>query len=105
MKFIETPIFSRVIQGLLPDAEYRALQCALILRPEQGVLIKGSGGLRKIRWRAPNRGKRSGLRIVYYWHEFEESFYMLWAYSKAGQEDLSPKQLRALSRIVREEFK
>lgn len=89
---------------LLPDTDYRALQSALMLRPEQGVLIKGSGGLRKIRWSGAGRGKRGGLRIIYYWHEGEESFYMLLAYSKSDQDDLSSRQLKILSCAVREEL-
>jgi len=66
VKFIETPIFSRQLYDLLADDEYRALQLALLLRPEQGARIAGSGGLRKLRWRLRGKGKRGGLRIIYY---------------------------------------
>ena len=48
MQFIETPIFTKAVQAILSDDEYRALQGTLMLRPEQGVLIKGSGGLRRV---------------------------------------------------------
>lgn len=50
MRFVETPIFTKVITGLLDDDEYRSLQIALMLRPEQGPVIRGAGGLRKVRW-------------------------------------------------------
>jgi mRNA-degrading endonuclease RelE of RelBE toxin-antitoxin system len=104
MRFIETLIFTREVRGLLPDDDYRALQAALMLRPEQGALIQGAGGLRKIRWGGSGRGKRGGLRVIYFWDDDQEAFYMLLAYGKSDQEDLTPSQLRVLSRLVREEF-
>jgi mRNA-degrading endonuclease RelE of RelBE toxin-antitoxin system len=104
MYFVETPIFTKAIRALLADEEYRGLQGALLLRPEQGPLIQRSGGLRKIRWGAGGRGKRGGIRVIYYWHEDEEVFYMLYAYPKNVQDDLSPQQLKALRQAVREEF-
>jgi hypothetical protein len=105
MRFVETPIFTRAITELIDDESYRAFQVALALRPEQGALIQGTGGLRKIRWVAPGRGKRGGVRIIYYWHSREDAFYLLYAYAKNDQEDLTPAQARALARLVREEFK
>ena len=105
MRFVETPIFTKRIKGLLDDEDYRALQSALLLRPEQGALMKGSGGLRKIRWAHRARGKRGGIRVIYYWHLTDETFYMLFAYPKTAQDDLTAEQLRALRRAVREGFK
>ena len=67
MRFLETPIFTKEVRSLLSDDEYRSLQLALLLRPEQGALIRGSGGLRKIRWGAGARGKRGAVRVVYFW--------------------------------------
>jgi mRNA-degrading endonuclease RelE of RelBE toxin-antitoxin system len=105
MRFIETGIFTERVTDLLDDEEYRALQLALIFRPEQGPIVRGSGGLRKIRWVSRGRGKRGGTRIIYYWDEEEETFYLLLVYSKTRQEDLTPQQVRELGRLVREEFK
>ena len=105
MRFIETPVFTKRIKDLLGDAEYRALQIALLLRPEQGPVIRGSGGLRKVRWASKGVGKRGGVRVIYNWQPDEQVFYMLFAYTKTAQEDLTADQLRALARIVREEFK
>ena len=73
MRFVETPIFTRQIKEMLSEGEYRALQGALILRPAQGALIRGSGGLRKIRFGLRGRGKRGGARVIYYWHDGEKS--------------------------------
>jgi len=105
MRFVETPVFTKLVKELLPDDEYRALQIALLLRPEQGSLIKGSGGLPKVRWTRKGIGKRGGVRIIYYWKPDEQVFYMLFAYQKSAQEDLTVKQVRVLAQIVREEFK
>ncbi len=104
MRFVETPIFTTAIRSALVEDDYRALQVALLLRPEQGPLIPRSGGLRKVRWAGSGRGKRGGLRVIYYWHPAEETFYMLFVYPKNTQEDLTPSQLKTLRRLVEEEF-
>jgi len=105
MRFVETPVFTKRAKELLPDEDYRALQIALLLRPEQGPLIKGGAGLRKVRWAPRGSGKRGGLRVIYFWQPVDQAFYMLFAYAKTEQEDLTPDQLRILARVVREELK
>ncbi len=104
MRFVETTVFTRQIVGLLTDDEYRAMQAALVLRPEQGALIKGSGGLRKIRWGAKSAGKRGGIRAIYYWFLPDETILLLFAYPKNVQADLSPEQVRLLRQVVEKEF-
>jgi len=64
VRFVETPVFTGLVCRRLDDEDYRALQITLLLRPEQGALIPGSGGLRKIRWGAEGRGKRGGLHAL-----------------------------------------
>ncbi len=105
MRFVETPVFTKRVKDLLPEEDYRTLQVALLLRPEQGAVIKGAGGLRKVRWAPKGVGKRGGVRVIYYWRPDEQVFYMLFAYAKTTQEDLTPDQLRVLARLVREELK
>jgi mRNA-degrading endonuclease RelE of RelBE toxin-antitoxin system len=105
VRFVETPIFTRALRDTLSDDEYRALQWSLVLRPAQGKLIRGSGGLRKVRWRSGGRGKRGGVRVIYYWDALAETIYMLLIYAKTKQEDLTPEQLKMLSKLVREELK
>lgn len=105
MRFIESPVFTASLRRHLDDEQYRALQVALTLRPDQGSLIPGGGGLRKLRWGAQGRGKRGGVRTIYYWAVGEKLCYMAYMYAKNEQGDLSPTQLRALARVVREEFK
>jgi hypothetical protein len=103
--FVETPIFSGQLYRLLSDDDYRSLQLALTLRPEQGALIPGSGGLRKLRWARPGQGKRGGLRVIYYWVSSESLIYLLFLYAKNQQEDLRPDQLELLRRIIEEDLK
>jgi hypothetical protein len=67
-------------------------------------MIPRSGGLRKVRWSLPGMGKRGSNRIIYFWDELSETFYMLYVFRKNEREDLTPQQLRVLSRLVREEF-
>jgi len=105
MIFIETPIFTKDVQTMLPDDSYRTLQQALLMRPAAGSLIPGSGGLRKLRWSLPRAGKRGGLRIIYYWDTPSDTIYMLLVYKKNEQEDLTPDQLKILSRLIKEWLK
>lgn len=105
MRFVETAVFTRGVVSVLNDEQYRSLQLALVLRPEQGALIRGSGGLRKLRWAMPGRGKRGGARVIYYWDGETQTFYMLFAYTKSEQGDLTPEQAKILGRLVRKEFK
>ena len=105
MRFVETPVFTDLVCKGLDDDDYRALQITLLLRPEQGSVIRGSGGLRKIRWSAEGRGKRGGLRVIYFWHKASSTCYMLFLYQKNKQGDLSATQIRTLARLVREEFR
>ena len=67
VRFVETRVFTEAVADLLSDDEYSTLQRALIYRPDLGVVIPGGGGIRKVRWRAAGRGKRSGIRVIYFW--------------------------------------
>lgn len=104
MRFIETPVFTRTLQGLLTDDAYRTLQVALVSRPDAGVLIAGGGGLRKLRWAGSGRGKRGGIRVIYYWAMAESVIYLLLAYPKNAQDDLTAQQRRVLRDLVAKEF-
>ncbi|HAM40244.1 MAG TPA: hypothetical protein DD714_02895 [Candidatus Omnitrophica bacterium] len=100
MEFVETSIFTQRITRLLTDDEYYDLQATLAEHPKAGDVIPGAGGLRKLRWRASGRGKRGGLRIIYYcWSE--NRLYMVFAYDKTEQGDLTHEQLKTLRAYVR----
>ncbi len=100
--FIETRVFTRHITRLLPDDEYRQLQQELILRPNAGRVIPNSGGLRKLRWRTVSKGKRGGIRVIYYWFASDDEVYMLIAYGKGEKDDVSPQELKHLRKLVQE---
>jgi mRNA-degrading endonuclease RelE of RelBE toxin-antitoxin system len=104
MVIVETSVFTRRVQALLPDDEYRKLQVALAHRPQAGAIIPGSGGLRKIRWGMLDRGKRSGVRVIYYWAVKQERLLMLMVYAKNERTDLTAEQLRVLRQIVEAEY-
>lgn len=104
MRFVETSVFTRQVTRLLSDDSYRSVQLALLLRPEQGALLRGTGRLRKLRWNMARTGKRGGVRILYNWDRPEETTYLLFLYAKSDREDLSSQQLRTLSRLIREEL-
>ncbi|MDE0404159.1 MAG: hypothetical protein OXI53_02495 [Nitrospira sp.] len=104
MRFIETPIFTEDIERELSLEEYRKLQLTLLLRPTQGTLMQGSGGLRKLHWCRAGMGKRSGLRAIYFCDAKSETCYMLMVYRKNDQENLTLKQLATLRRLIKEEF-
>ena len=101
---IETSIFTRQVQALLTEEQYRRLQIALILRPDVGVIIPGSGGLRKMRWSIQSRGKRGGVRVIYYWITRQDRILMLTIYAKSEKDDLTADQLKILKKIVEEEY-
>ena len=103
LESLETSVFT----DLMEDREYSSLQGALVVNPGAGDLIPGSGGLRKIRWNESRRGKgkRGGVRVIYYWYRRDEVIYMLLAYSKEQRDDLTAAQKRVLKQMVEEEFR
>lgn len=104
MEIIETSVFSKQIQGLISDDEYAELQFALAQRPDLGSVIPGGGGIRKVRWGQSGRGKRGGIRVVYYWYVSGDQILMLLAYAKSVRDNLTPEQTKALKQLVKEEF-
>ena len=101
----ETSVFTKRVQRLLDSDSYRILQLRLAADPRAGALIPGSGGLRKVRWEGSGRGKRGGVRVVYYWATRDDVILMLMIYGKNEKDDLTKEQAKVLKRIVEEEFK
>lgn len=103
--FRETSHFTKQVTELLTDEEYSKLQWRLIEYPDAGDVIKGSGGIRKIRQSAKGKGSRGGARVIYYFAMQNGQFFMLDIYAKNEQEDLSIEQVRELKRLVEEWMK
>jgi len=103
MEFEELPTFTRHMMGLLNDDEFAELQAALARRPEAGKLIPHSGGLRKLRWAGKGRGKRGGLRVIYYWWVSEHLISLLAVYAKGRKDDLSAAELKLLRQTMEKE--
>jgi hypothetical protein len=82
LSFIETPLFSRLVQEYLTDQEYLNLQNELIRNPSAGAVIRDSGGVRKLRWAMSGRDKRGGLRVIYYVRHPKAVIWMLTIYPK-----------------------
>ena len=74
----------------------------MIFNPTAGDLIKGSGGLRKVRWRSAAGGKRGGIRVIYYWYVSDSEIYLLLAYGKKEKEDLTSKEIKILRALIEE---
>ena len=100
MEFIETFAFSKAARDLISDEELSHLQITLLSCPGMGAIIPGSGGLRKLRWIGGAKGKRGGLRVIYYWVTAEHQIYLLYVYKKSKQENLTPEQIRQLKVLL-----
>jgi len=105
MLFIETSVFTRGIENLISEDSYMELQAWMADLPSRGKLIPGSGGCRKLRWKSSGRGKRGGIRIIYYWLEESDQILLLLAYAKSESADLSPTQVRQLGDLVKREIR
>ena len=100
MIFIETKLFTKQVSSYLEDEEYEELQSFLMENPDSGVLIRGTGGLRKLRWAIRNKGKRSGIRIIYYWHTMKYQIYFMTLYAKNEMSGLSAEEKKTLKNLL-----
>ena len=104
--FVELPAFERHRSDYLDDEGFRALQNQLLADPAAGDVIKGTGGLRKLRHADPRRGKgrRGGLRIIYYWWSEGAQFWLFTLYDKDEMDDLSPEERGELKTLIKSEL-
>jgi mRNA-degrading endonuclease RelE of RelBE toxin-antitoxin system len=98
--FIETKLFTRLVQEYLSDEEYQELQKLLIEQPEAGDVVPGTGGVRKLRWRAPGRGKRGGYRVIYFARIERGVIWMLTIYPKNVKDTIPAEVLRRIRQEV-----
>ena len=100
LTFIETKLFTSLIQQYLPDDEYSALQQALVAKPDAGEVIRGSGGVRKLRWGVAGRGKRGGIRVIYYLRSHQDEVWMLTVYAKNEEASISGHILKKIKEEI-----
>jgi hypothetical protein len=100
MIFIEASTFSKLLPGYLTDDEYRGLQIYLMQKPDAGDLVRGSGGVRKVRWAPDGRGKSGGVRVIYYWKKANHEIWMLTVYSKSERSTISGHILKKIAEAI-----
>lgn len=105
MEFIEAPAFTRYLSRYLGEEEYRSLQTRLGQNPETGDVMPGTGGFRKLRWADARRGKgrRGGLRIIYYYFKSDDQIWLMTVYDKNEAPDLTVQEKKALKEAVDKE--
>lgn len=104
--FFETPLFTRLVPDYLNDEAYSELQQTLTANPDAGEVMPGTGGFRKLRWADPRRqkGKRGGLRVIYYYLTEDHQIWMFTIYGKDEATDLTAQQKRALKQAIQVEL-
>jgi mRNA-degrading endonuclease RelE of RelBE toxin-antitoxin system len=94
--FVESSLFSRLIYDYLSEGEFTELQNELLDDPDAGLVIPKSGGMRKLRWAAKGKGKRGGVRIIYYWQKADDGIWLLTIYAKNEEENIPTRILQKI---------
>jgi hypothetical protein len=104
--FLETPLFTRLLGYYLTDESYRELQRALMENPEMGDVMPGTGGFRKVRWEDARRskGKRGGLRVIYYYLSADHQVWFFTLYRKDEAADLTTEEKKVLKKAIQAEL-
>ena len=100
LTIVELPSFIRDAEGELSDEKLNELKTYLATNPEAGVVLKGTGGVRKLRWAASGRGRRGGGRVIYYFHDINMPLYLFNFFVKSSKTDLTGEEKKTLSGIV-----
>ena len=96
----ETPLFVRQAEGVWADDEREAFVDFIAANPQAGDIIPETGGVRKMRWTRAGRGKRGGVRVIYFYHDADRPLYLLMVYAKGWQENLSPEEKRTVRKLT-----
>jgi hypothetical protein len=102
MVFVELTAFVHFREEHWTDEDLRALQRFLLVTPTAGDAIRGTHGLRKLRWAVRGRGKRGGASVIYYWQASGSRVYLIYGYLKSASEDLTPQQLKVLASLMKD---
>ena len=100
MQVFCTRTYERAIRKLLREDARKEMEASVAAAPDAAPVIRGTGGIRKLRWSAAGRGKRGGIRTIYFYSAGPNTIYFLTAYAKTDREDLTPADIKALSRTV-----
>lgn len=105
--FIELPFFEKYRDDYFDDDSFKGLQNELMKDPEAGDRIKGTGGLRKFRYGDERRGKgkRGGLRVIYFWKDADDQFWLFTVYDKDEADDLTSDERKAFKQALEAEIK
>ena len=100
LTFVETKLFTRLADDYLGEHGLLALQVHLLAQPEIGKVIAGSGGVRKLRWAMPGRGKRGSLRVIYFLRMKQEEVWLLTLYAKNVSDNISTAALKKIKATI-----
>jgi hypothetical protein len=100
MEVIYTSVYLKKIEKILSLDERIEAENEIVMSPEKGKVISGTGGVRKIRARRGNKGKSGGIRIIYYFYVKKNSIYMLSAYAKNDKVDLLPSEKKSMKKLI-----
>jgi len=101
MIFIETSTFTKLSSNYLSDDDYRGLQSYLLQKPDAGELVRGTGGVRKVRWAQSGKGKSGGIRAIYYWKKSDHEIWMLTLYSKSERATIPSHVLKQIAEAIK----
>jgi hypothetical protein len=101
MEFIETSVFTRLLYTYLTEDEYVGLQGFMLKYPETGNVVPGSGGVRKLRWGMAGKGKRGGVRVIYYFKKQDDEIWLLTLYGKSDIENIPAHILKQIAEEIR----
>jgi mRNA-degrading endonuclease RelE of RelBE toxin-antitoxin system len=97
MEFIETSLFTKLLYAYLTEDEYVGLQGFMLKYPEAGNVVPGSGGVRKLRWGMASKGKRGGVRVIYYFKKQDDEIWLLTIYGKSDIENIPAHILKQIA--------
>lgn len=100
LEVVEFTDFSADAKGLLTEQQLQTMRTELSTLRQLGSMIKDTGGLRKFRWGAKGKGKRGGVRIIYYYGGDHMPIFLIAIYSKSEKADMPPAEKKAARKIV-----
>jgi hypothetical protein len=100
MELIEATAFTKYVYDYLTEDEYLGLQSFLLQNPEAGKIVRGSGGVRKVRWAITGKGKSGGVRVIYYFKKQDDEIWLLTIYSKSEVESIPAHVLRQIAKEI-----